>query len=342
MPKLFQLSFCTVCCLLASTCAAQSNVAKRSELLLRLSELSSTENADWLVGQNIGHGDGDLNRGYQDYFRSVERRFGRVPALLGFDLGYQSIPRSQRAALRISSAHASRGGLITISMHPPNPFRSSDAHDVSDVGNWSQLNRGGSFASLRWDRTLARAADCIEALGDRGIVVMWRPLHEMNGGWFWWGGKDNDGNWVPKSDFVSLWRHMHDYMTHERKLDNIVWVYSAAVQTHDGMKPADYYYPGDEYVDVVGLDWYDDNLQNLDAFASYSQLARLNKPMGLTEFGPSQQRDGTFDNRLLLSALAEYRRIGFVLYWHSWAGNKVAMSDQKNIDALRAGLFAGE
>ena len=107
------------------------------------------------------------------------------------------------------------------------------------------------------------------------------------------------------------------------------------MQNSAGEQPADYYYPGDAYVDVVGLDWYDDELEDLDANGSYSQLAALGKPIGLTEFGPLKRRDGSIDNRKLAGVLAEkYPKIGFFLYWHSWPGAEVAIIDNKGSRAL--------
>jgi len=81
------------------------------------------------------------------------------------------------------------------------------------------------------------------------VPVLWRPLHEIDGGWFWWTDKDAPEN------TAKLWRMMYDYLTHTRKLDNLIWVYSAGV----GNKTLDYrrrFYPGAEYVDISGIDIY--------------------------------------------------------------------------------------
>ncbi|MHC4538632.1 MAG: glycosyl hydrolase, partial [Planctomycetota bacterium] len=70
---------------------------------------------------------------------------------------------------------------------------------------------------------MAAAADTLQVLEDADVPVLWRPLHEIDGGWFWWTDKDTPEN------TARLWRLMYDYLTHTRKLDNLIWVYSAGV-----------------------------------------------------------------------------------------------------------------
>ena len=137
-----------------------------------------------------------------------------------------------------------------------------------------------------------------------------------------------------KADFAALWVDMHRYFTVDRGLDNLLWVYSVAVQTSSEQKSALYYYPGSNYVDLVGLDWYDDELKNLDGWKSYSQLAGLKKPLGLTEIGPRAERSGSFDTRALLAAVTDHPNIAFFVSWHSWPGAKVALADNVGTQSL--------
>jgi len=93
------------------------------------------------------------------------------------------------------------------------------------------------------------AADTLQVLEDAGIPVLWRPLHEIDGGWFWWTDKDKPEN------TAQLWRMMYDLFTHTRKLDNLIWVYSAGVgkKTFEERRR---FYPGAAYVDISGIDIY--------------------------------------------------------------------------------------
>jgi len=101
------------------------------------------------------------------------------------------------------------------------------------------------------------AADKLQVLEDAGIPVLWRPLHEIDGGWFWWTDKEKPEN------TAALWRLMYDRFTQKRKLDNLIWVYSAGV----GKKGAEYrkrFYPGADYVDISGIDVYGVDFKTAD------------------------------------------------------------------------------
>lgn len=104
------------------------------------------------------------------------------------------------------------------------------------------------------------------------IPVLWRPLHEVEGTWFWWGSK---GGEVAKQ----LYRLMYDYFVKEKHLDNLLWVFSA---------PTKESYPGDDYVDVIGWDIYLPEKQETDYKAQYEELTKntsANKVKALTEVG---------------------------------------------------------
>lgn len=307
----------------------------RQRVLSTLLKASAIDNPKWILGQNAGHENTSPRKEFREYIGGIEKLSGRLPMLIGVDLGYESDPGLQEESVRLLVEHFDRGGLVTLSMHPKNVFRNAGVNDTSTVRRTKEIFEAGSVANLRWKKTLSKAADCIEALQAKGVVVMFRPLHEMNGGWFWWCAR-NDGNWTRQEDYIRMWREMHAYMTKTRGLDNILWVYAPTVQYDRKCKSVDYFYPGDEFVDVVGLDWYTDDVaaNALKWFDCYSKLSALNKPMGLTEFGPGNQRDGTFDSLKLLPLMEKHPRLGFVMFWQSWKGAKVALSDQANAKEL--------
>jgi mannan endo-1,4-beta-mannosidase len=107
-------------------------------------------------------------------------------------------------------------------------------------------------------KELAATADVLEQLQKAGIVVLWRPLHEIDGGWFWWTDTNHPEN------TAELWRIMFRYFTEERKLNNLIWVYSAGVGDLK-KKPPEWrrrFYPGANYVDISGIDIYGVDPQN--------------------------------------------------------------------------------
>lgn len=116
---------------------------------------------------------------------------------------------------------------------------------------------------------MAAAADKLQVLEDAGIPVLWRPLHEIDGGWFWWTDRNTPEN------TAKLWRMMFDFFTRERKLDNLIWVYSAGVGSKE-KKPVEYrrrFYPGPEYVDISGIDIYGvDVRSDVDGYREYFEV----------------------------------------------------------------------
>ena len=117
----------------------------------------------------------------------------------------------------------------------------------------------------------------LQELKDAGVVVLWRPFHEMNGGWFWWGAKDPD-------TFIKVWRHMFDYFTKTKGLDNLLWVYSP----NHGNKTAAYY-AGDHYVDWSA--WTPTPTSSTQTTSRATRRWRkIEKPFGFTEYGPHGSR----------------------------------------------------
>ena len=112
-------------------------------------------------------------------------------------------------------------------------------------------------------------AKALTELKDAGIPVLWRPFHEFDGQWFWWGkgGKDN---------FIKLWQLMHDKFTNEYGLNNLIWVLGYSGEVKDG------WYPGDEYVDIAGSDTYD-NSTNKKAWKKLEKIT--SKPLAFHECG---------------------------------------------------------
>ena len=104
------------------------------------------------------------------------------------------------------------------------------------------------------------------------VPVLWRPLHEAQGGWFWWGAKGQE-------PFKKLWRLMHDRLVNVHGLHNLIWVDCS------GLDPK--WYPGDDVVDVIGIDAYpSDPADTLDsAWDTLEKQYGGRKLIALTEFG---------------------------------------------------------
>ena len=94
-------------------------------------------------------------------------------------------------------------------------------------------------------RDIDAIADRLTQFADADIPLLWRPLHEAAGGWFWWGARG-------AGPFKELWHLLYDRLTNHHQLNNLIWVY-----THE--PEAEEWYPGDEVVDIVGIDVYDED-----------------------------------------------------------------------------------
>ena len=127
----------------------------------------------------------------------------------------------------------------------------------------------GTWENKVFTEDLKKAAAYLKLLRDADIPVLWRPFHEAAGGWFWW-GKD-------AASFKSLWIAMFNYFKTEG-LDNLIWVWTTEGNDAD-------WYPGDQYVDIVGRDVY--NKETADCVSEYTSIAENygNKIVSLSECG---------------------------------------------------------
>lgn len=184
---------------------------------------------------------------------------GAYPYILGLDLGglETDSPRNldgndfnlmREAAVK----HHERGGIVTLSWHLRNPLTGGDAWDVSSKEVVRSILPGGERHDyfMGW---LDRIASFIISLQDsegRQIPVIFRPWHEHTGSWFWWGA-----GLCSAQQFNELWVMTYDYIVKERGIDGLVWAISPNSMSSEFGKWEDRY-PGDEYVDIVGLDCY--------------------------------------------------------------------------------------
>lgn len=162
-------------------------------------------------------------------------------------------------------------------------------------------------------KPIDQIADYLKQLQNKGIAVLWRPYHEMNGAWFWWG---------KQTRLEDLWIQMWERFQ-AKGVNNVPWVFSVNFWEDSwgaNIGPSGYY-PGPDYVDVVGVDVYVDAGHKYDKRV-HDALSTFGggKPLAITENG--QMPDvGTFK-----SAQPNF------VYWATWWGFE--KSDKGNTDAL--------
>lgn len=123
-----------------------------------------------------------------------------------------------------------------------------------------------------------KVASTLKKLKQRKVPVLWRPLHEAGGQWFWWGLDAEACN--------ELWRVMYNRF-HEAGLNNLIWVWTSAAAWNRPYSEGYKWYPGDEYVDIVGIDIYNNSSASNIYSTCYKMLRKKSpdKLIALTECG---------------------------------------------------------
>jgi hypothetical protein len=314
MKKLLFLALCV------ATLSQQSLSAQpRKALLNRLSALQTN-------GYMFGHQDDpfygltwEWERGRSD----TKEASGDYPAVMGFDLGgievgdeknLDSVPFTRIREELI--AHYQRGGIVTLSWHPRNPYTGGTAWDNQDTTVVSSILPGGMQHRkfLLWMKRVRNFLNTLRTVGDRPIPIIFRPWHENNGGWFWWGAKQ-----CRPQEYKALWCMLQDYLLSEG-FDNLVWSWSPNL----GLKPIDFdTYPGNDRVDLVGLDAYQWGTEqdyvrdlNVDLTTLTDFCAQHRKLLALTECGLKNLPDPSWWTRVLKPQIDKYP-ICYFLVWRN-------------------------
>lgn len=239
----------------------------------------------------------------QYYDRVDEITNGKLPGFLELDFGsgkYGSTynePYVQQAMNLATDAWNSGDSIIGYSFHmsvPGSPKKAFEycfpqpQHD--DAWFKRTIDKAGNTPEYQLlIQDLSFAADRLEVFKDNGIPILYRPYHEMNKleHPFWWGNRDPD-------DFKQLWEITQDYLVEERGLDNLLFVWSTYEwDGRYGGEPWEYY-PGDDKVDLMGVDIYEGNPYFPAKF--YNDAEYLNKPRMVTENNkmPARWGDNVF------------------------------------------------
>jgi mannan endo-1,4-beta-mannosidase len=176
-----------------------------------------------------------------------------------------------------AEAEWAAGSLVGLMWHecPPTmaePCSWSDVESKLTSDQWTQLVTDGTSLNTAWKSELDRIVPYLQQLKNAGVPVLWRPLHEINDSWSWWGGN---------ADSARLYQITHDYLVGTKGLTNLVWVWSVK---DDSTSTVAGYYPGSQYVDVVGLDSWNANFPSTSWYQTMQSIA-AGKPIALAEVG---------------------------------------------------------
>ncbi len=196
---------------------------------------------------------------------SIYEITGKYPGIWGGDYGFadsthdiDNIKYRPLLVPEIVKQHE-RGSIITLTYHQADPFVGEPCQFVGGVQTkltpeqWTEIITDGTPANTTWKEYVDRLAEELKQLQEKKIPVLFRPYHEMNGSWFWWGKKEG------QNGFAAMWKMLYNRYTNHHQLNNLVWVWSPDKPWH-GLKE---YYPGDEFVDIVSLDIYPEKDTNV-------------------------------------------------------------------------------
>ena len=206
--------------------------------------------------------------GSEDYeFNIIQNASGKLPVIRGLDYMSNDFAGCNRRA----KAWAQKGGIVTICWHCGDDFSGSHTEAMNANPDWSKLLTPGTNEYNKLIAGMDKGAQALKELQDAGVPVIWRPFHEFDGAWFWWGkgGAEN---------FKKLWRLMYDRYTNHWGLNNLIWNLGYSGDVKSG------WYPGDEYVDIIGADTYVNHTGSL--LSMYQKTANVaQKPVCLHENG---------------------------------------------------------
>jgi len=225
--------------------------------------LNAKEEAEWLFSQT-----------------------GKYPALIGLDFmnhtrNYSWYDKS--VVVNEARNWYNRNGLVALCWHWRDPSRATEAFYTSETQ--FDISRITETTSAEYQSMLSDIdiiAVFLKQLNNDKIPVLFRPLHEASGGWFWWGAKGPE-------PCKALWRLMYDRLVNHHGLKNLIWVWTtdAAANNLD-------WYPGDKYVDILGADIYAADGDFSSQVLTYNALKEKfggRKLITLSENGPVPDPD---------------------------------------------------
>jgi mannan endo-1,4-beta-mannosidase len=245
-----------------------------------LAYLASISGQGYITGQ---HNYPNVGSRYTDLAYDLT---GKYPGLFGEDFGFSAgddkdSVLSRPAMIDEAERQYQNGAVIALTWHEVRPtddepvtFRDSVQGHLTDY-EWQQVLTPGTPLYNRWCAQVDVVAGYLRQLRDAHVPVLFRAYHEMNGNWFWWGGRPGKGG------SEALYRQIYDRFVNVHHLDNLVWVWNVNAPGGNAGSIAEYY-PGAQFADVVTMDIYGEFKQ--DYYDSMISLA-AGKPIALAEVG---------------------------------------------------------
>ncbi|GLR17284.1 glycoside hydrolase family 26 protein [Portibacter lacus] len=290
-------------------------------------------------GIMVGHQDalayGVGWRGEQDRC-DMHQASGKFPGVVGYDIGHifqskniNSIPFD--TIINLMAAFHEKGGVNTICWHMKNPYTGGSSWDTTMVA--ADILPGGEKHNDFLEK-LEKAATFFNKckIDGKHFPIIFRPFHEHNGDWFWWGR-----GIVSEEEYISLFRFMADYFKNTHDIHHLIYAFSPdQSRFYNKTDTLDYLYgyPGDDYVDILGIDNYADmpvsESDSINEVAINNYVATLEliteiaaekgKIAALTETGFEGVKDAEWFTKRILNPILtseKSRRLSYMVFWRN-------------------------
>ena len=215
---------------------------------------------------------------------------GKWPALACFDMiNYTTTWGVGNYSAMTSNVTGwwTENGVVSIMWHWRDPLKNSDDFYTKGTSfDISKINDPNSNEYKAMLEDIDIISLYLKRFKDANIPILWRPLHEASGGWFWWGAKGSEPCKI-------LWKLMFDRMVNYHGLNNLIWVW-----TSDAASNALDWYPGDEYVDIIGMDLYPGENQHGSQYIVFDTVKKIyggRKIIALSECGSIPSINAMFE-----------------------------------------------
>lgn len=205
-----------------------------------------------------------------DEFDYLKTNTGKQPALKGMDFISQSDNTSE---VQKAIDWWKMGGIPTIMWHWGAPSIGEGYEASKKAIEIDNCFVEGTAEYKTFWAELKIKGDLLQKLKEANVPIIWRPFHELNGNWFWWGKQGPE-------KFKKLWITMFDYLVKERGINNLIWTLC-----YTGQPDGDWY-PGDQYVDIAGADTYAKNdSPQMDMYNKVKTITNDKMPIAFHECG---------------------------------------------------------
>lgn len=273
-----------------------------------------------------GHGwSGDTDRS------DVKSVTGSFPAMIGVDFnGLSGKPKEDiektKEALRKNVVDTyNRGGVTTAAWHFSNPASEGGFYwkEGVSIPAISLIKPGGSKHEeyIEILKTVADFAHSVKGKDGKLAPIIFRPYHEFDGEWFWWGKP-----YTSREDFIAVWQFTVTYLRDTLGVHNFIYAFSPDNKFNTEEEFLERF-PGNDYVDMVGMDNYGDfgrdgkynlpqAIKKLKIVSDYG--IKNNKLAALTETGLESIPNPTWWTETLLKVLkSENMQLSYVLVWRN-------------------------